>query len=180
MSDTLLDVAEANVRTRGYNAISFRDLADQLGIKSASVHYHFRKKEDLGKALIQRYSQDFFEALNSQMGGSDKPQDRISKFRLAYRNALTGSDAICLCGMLGAESGGLPEAVTEEVQLVFQMNIDWLVDALPQSWSMVERTNRAKQILANLQGAMMLSVAMNDPDLFDQATKHLITDLIAD
>ena len=52
----LLNAAERRVRRSGYNAVSFRDLADDVGIKSASVHYHFPQKADLGVALVERYA----------------------------------------------------------------------------------------------------------------------------
>jgi AcrR family transcriptional regulator len=54
--EVLLDAAEKRIRKCGYNAVSFRDLAVDADIKSASVHYHFPRKEDLGLALVQRYS----------------------------------------------------------------------------------------------------------------------------
>ena len=36
-----LNLAETLVRTRGYNGFSYRDLAEQIGIKTASIHYRF-------------------------------------------------------------------------------------------------------------------------------------------
>ena len=47
----ILDIAERRMRQTGYNAVSYRDIAAEMGIKSASLHYHFPKKEDLGVAL---------------------------------------------------------------------------------------------------------------------------------
>ena len=51
----LLDVAQRLVQARSYNAFSFKDLAAEIGIRTASIHYHFRTKGDLGVALMQRY-----------------------------------------------------------------------------------------------------------------------------
>src|SRR3954468_11619031 len=39
----------------GYRSFSFRDLAEVVGIRSASIHYHFRTKADLGVALVEWY-----------------------------------------------------------------------------------------------------------------------------
>ena len=47
----ILDIAERRMRQTGYNAVSYRDIAAEMGIKSASLHYHFPKKADLGAAL---------------------------------------------------------------------------------------------------------------------------------
>ena len=41
----LLAVAQNKVREGGYNNFSFRELAKEVGIKSASVHYHFPTKQ---------------------------------------------------------------------------------------------------------------------------------------
>ena len=51
------------MRAVGYNAVSFRDLADDLKVKNASIHYHFRKKADLGVELVERYTERFEERL---------------------------------------------------------------------------------------------------------------------
>lgn len=39
-----MDIAEAHIREVGYWGFSFRDLAANIGIKSASVHHHFPTK----------------------------------------------------------------------------------------------------------------------------------------
>lgn len=61
--EQLLDIAEGMIRLGGYNSVSFRTLAEMAGIKSASVHYHFPTKEDLGSALAERYTDKFLSAL---------------------------------------------------------------------------------------------------------------------
>ena len=37
-ADKLLDLAQELIQTRGYNAFSYRDLADRVGIKLLAVH----------------------------------------------------------------------------------------------------------------------------------------------
>ncbi len=40
----ILDVAEQLAQTRGYNGFSYADIAAQLGVTKASLHYHFPLK----------------------------------------------------------------------------------------------------------------------------------------
>ena len=43
-AEQILDVAEGLVQTRGFNSFSYADIAKQLGITTASLHYHFGSK----------------------------------------------------------------------------------------------------------------------------------------
>jgi len=176
-ANDILDRAEIGIRTKGYHAVSFRDLADDLGIKSASVHYHFRHKEDLGLALVERYETEFFELLEQQSDGETHWENLMRSFCDQYRSALTGSDAICLCGLLGAEIFGLPKPLGEAVEQFFLRNIEWVENALPDELAQGERKAKAQAIIAGLQGAMMLANSLGDYAIFDSVVENLMSDL---
>ena len=66
-SDTatrILDVAERLVQLRGFNGFSYADIAAELNITRASLHYHYAGKAELGRALIERYAERFIRALD--------------------------------------------------------------------------------------------------------------------
>lgn len=172
--DALLNAAEAGVRKNGYNAVSFRELADALGIKSASVHYHFRRKEDLGTALVARYSEGFFSALAKFTEQARSPREKIAGYCATYRAALHASDAMCLCGVLGAEISSLPDAVARSVDTFFKNNLDWLTESLPASMDDEKRRSQAALILSALQGGMMLSHATKDMDILDRTAAEIV------
>jgi TetR/AcrR family transcriptional repressor of nem operon len=50
----ILDAAERMLQVRGYNGFSYGDVAEELGITRAALHYHFKGKAELGQALIER------------------------------------------------------------------------------------------------------------------------------
>src|SRR5437588_12303592 len=62
-AERILDIAERLVQTRGFSNFSYADIAAELGITKASLHYHFPGKAELGEALITRYAERFAEAL---------------------------------------------------------------------------------------------------------------------
>ncbi len=180
MTDTrndLLDLAENSIRRRGYHAVSFRELADELGIKSASVHYYFRQKEDLGLALVERYTASFFDTLNENIGNAEDVPTKIEAFCKTYAFALKGSEKICLCGILGAETSGLPSQLSEQVSQFFQANIDWVHNVLATDVNTKAARSMAQSIVAALQGAMMLSVSLNDPQILDSAINTITNDV---
>lgn len=174
----LLDAAEYRMRRGGYNAVSFRDLANDTNIKSSSVHYHYPKKENLGQALIQRYSERFFEALEQMSATTEAPREKLLAYRALYRHALTEDGAVCLCGLLGSELAGLPDILTNDVQQFFKSNMKWIEDALPDTMPLEMRQISASSLLAGLQGAMMLSNSLDDIELFDKTTDNLIEDCL--
>lgn len=172
--ENLLDAAENGIRLRGYHAVSFRDLAEELGIKSSSVHYYFRQKEDLGIALVKRYGERFFAALDAQAHKAATSDGPLRAYCEVYRQTLIDTDRICLCGILGAENCGLPPALTDAVGRFFNANIDWVANSLPDSLSLSARRSKAAHIVAALQGAMMLANSLKDHEIFDSAVQDLL------
>ncbi|MGH1418402.1 MAG: TetR/AcrR family transcriptional regulator [Hyphomicrobiaceae bacterium] len=172
--DKLMDVAESNVRGRGYHAVSFRDLADELGIKSSSVHHYFPRKEDLAVAVLQRYSDQFFEELDKETGNSTDPSVLLAAHTKVYRQSLLTTRKFCLCGMVAAESGGIPDSVSETAAEFFTKNIAWVQSALPTSMSPAERLRKGQHLVASMQGAMMLATNQQDFKLFDNIVRDII------
>src|SRR6201987_6515356 len=62
-AEQILELAEMLIQTRGYSAFSYQDIADSLGIRKASIHYHFPSKTDLGIAVVDRYVARFAAGL---------------------------------------------------------------------------------------------------------------------
>ena len=52
---TILNLAEALLQDRGFNGFSYANIASELGVKNAAIHYHYPSKEDLGIPVMQRY-----------------------------------------------------------------------------------------------------------------------------
>ena len=71
-ADRILDIVEELIQTRGYNSFSYQDVATRIGIRTASIHYHFPAKADLGRVVIERYSAGLAElARAAEAGESD-------------------------------------------------------------------------------------------------------------
>jgi len=60
MNDTrekILTLAGELIQTKGYDSFTFKEIADRLGMRAASLYYHFPHKQDLGLAFLQYWSQ---------------------------------------------------------------------------------------------------------------------------
>lgn len=107
-ADRILDLAEHLVQTRGFNGFSYADIARELGVTKASLHYHFPTKADLGLRLIERYSESFARSLASINAGNDSASTKLATYASIYRRVLN-DDRMCLCGMLAADYSTLPQ-----------------------------------------------------------------------
>lgn len=165
-ADHILDAAELRMREQGYNAVSFRDIASDVGIKSASLHYHFPKKADLGLALVSRYAQTFQTLLAEKTQHESDPAKSIQVFIDLHRRALKDQGLLCLCAVFGAEAKGLPETVTQGVRRFFETNIDWLAGAYRRA-GVINPQSRAKAGVAALEGALMVALVNEDDDVFE-------------
>lgn len=161
--DNILDAAERRARSGGYHGFSFRDLAEDVGVKSSSVHYHFPTKSDLARALAQRYTEQAREFLGDPK--SLGPAGAIERLTLMFRNALLVEDKMCLCGLFAAERDVLPEDVEQAVSAFFEMALAYLKDALSDGWA----GDPPIAILARLEGALIIARSLRNPDLFEQA-----------
>ncbi|WP_420860044.1 TetR/AcrR family transcriptional regulator [Marivivens marinus] len=176
MKEKILDAAERRVRGAGFAAMSFRELATDVGIKSASVHYHFPTKPDLGEALVARYAEQFKEKLD-QIDTSDLGA-ALRSYVALYSGALVLNETICLCAVMGAESIGLPENVNQRTRAFFEMNRLWL-SALLADHSVDSPEANAGLIVAALEGGMIIASTSNDRALFEQIAEAAIGRMIA-
>lgn len=159
MRDRILDAAETRMRGRGFHSVSFRDLANDVGVKSASVHYHFPQKSDLGNQLVERYSARFQAELDTI--DTSVPSAAMTRFLALYDNAFSVGKSVCLCAILSAEANSLPDTLNARLCGFFEMNVRWL-SALNVRHGLTDRVPDPLEIVGALEGAMIVANAMAD------------------
>jgi TetR/AcrR family transcriptional repressor of nem operon len=171
MRDTIMETARATVQRHGYNGLSFRELAKEVGIKSASIHYYFPTKGELGAALARRYSEEAHALFESFLSEAD-PSSWLVKYTDVFRMALEKDNRMCLCGIMGAEYDELPEAVKVEVSAFADVNTAWLKKALMElGVTKSQLSDTAGAIYAAVIGAQLIARSRNDISFYDQAIK---------
>jgi TetR/AcrR family transcriptional repressor of nem operon len=128
--ETILAAARQAAQLHGYSGLNFRDLARDVGIKSASIHYYFPSKADLGAAVARRYWEDNAVALDAVSAASDDPLRSLRAYPDGFRKSLENENRLCLCSFMAAEYDDLPDAVKTEVRAFADVNIAWLSKVL--------------------------------------------------
>ena len=130
-AEQILDLAETLIQTRGYSAFSYQDIADSLGIRKASIHYHFPSKADLGIAVVDRYVARFGGALVAIAADQSQSSMAMLDFYVEpYAGFAKTPDRICLCGALSGEILALPAELRSRVDGFFRTHQDWLAGIL--------------------------------------------------
>lgn len=157
--DKLESAAQEMVQRKGINGLSFRTLATEVGIKSSSVHYHFPEKSDLGAALIQRYSQEFFASLEEIAQTGTSLKGKLKSFIDIFEQ-VGSQNKLCLCGMMAAEFEQLSSENQQLLADYFENTEKWLIrqlEAHKGDYSAVQnRKVLARMIISSLEGALLL------------------------
>ena len=180
----ILDAAERMLQVRGYNGFSYGDVAQELGITRAALHYHFKGKAELGEALIERYATRFAAALAALDETAPDAAAKLRGYAGLYLDVVT-RDRMCLCGMLAAEYATLPEPLQKSVSAFFDANTAWLRGVVEQGGT--EGTLRpagspddvAAMILGALEGAMLITRLDGAAGRFSAAAERLVAGLVA-
>ena len=167
--EAILAAARRTAQARGYNGLNFRDLADEVGIKAASIYYHFPSKADLGAAVARRYWEDTESGLEFMLAETSDPVRCLRRYPEVFRKALATGNRMCLCSFMAAEHDDLPEAVKREVQAFADVNVAWLSRLLSAAAvvSARESEQRARAIFAAVAGAQLIARSRSDIALYD-------------
>ena len=178
----ILDVAERLVQLRGFNGFSYADVAAELNVTKAGLHYHFAGKAELGEALITRYARRFAEALTVIDGTGADARTELEAYAALYADVLRGQ-RMCLCGMLAAEYQTLPKPMQAAVIRFFDDNEAWLEVVLEKgradgTFQFGESPREAARlVISALEGAMLTARPYGDFARFQAAASALLSSL---
>lgn len=169
----ILDAAERFIVQGGYNAFSFRDIAEAVGIKSASVHYHYPTKGDLAAAVMIRYTENFSALLPDPSNESLNPKKMLNGFIDGFKTKIVDHRNMSLCTMLTADKCTLPEEVCTALAAFYDVKIEWLTKVFMRLESIQEdhAKGRSIQFLSTLHGASVLVQATNQIAFYETAVE---------
>jgi TetR/AcrR family transcriptional regulator, transcriptional repressor for nem operon len=182
--DRLLASAIELVQQRGFHGISYADLAAAVGIRTASIHYHFPAKSDLGRAILQRHREEnaaFFLRLESE---SERHRERLRNYFRAFSQCYGDGANMCLAGIMGIDAPHLDDATAAEVRECYADHERWLAGELEAGRRAGEfqfdepPARLAKVLFDSLEGALLASRVFRDPKRLDASLRFLTAKLL--
>ncbi|MEX5624916.1 TetR/AcrR family transcriptional regulator [Pseudomonas marginalis] len=168
--EAILEAARLAAQHYGYSGINFRSIGETVGIKNASIYYHFPSKADLGAAVARRYWEDAASALAAIRSENPEPLQCLRAYPSIFRKSLEDGNRLCLSSFMAAEYQDLPEPVKEEILTFANINVAWLGALLaeiePAGAEACER--RARAIYTAIAGAQLIARTRADLGLYDE------------
>lgn len=165
--DHIIQTADQLIRSKGYNAFSFVDVANVVGIRKPSIHHHFPRKADLGVAVIEYHIQQLQKI---QQAFADKcAVKKLDRFFSIYAD-IKKQNKVCLVGSLTTDYHTLDTEVQDKLRYFSEMMLNWVADFLEEGRCTHEfhfqETPRAKALLiiTNMMAIVQLSRVTADKD----------------
>lgn len=177
--NTIVHLADHLIREKGYNAFSFKDISQTVGIKTASIHYHFATKTDLGIAVI-RLQLDRLEEIKKETAG--KPALAKLKAFLSIYARSKAENKICLVGSMGSDFNTFEQAIRKEVRSMTTKILEWVTGILEEGRKKKEfrfegsARTKALMIITNMLASLQLTRLTSDKD-FELIKQTIIKDL---
>ena len=158
----IADIAEHFIQSRGYNGFSFRDIQDALGIKTASIHYHFKTKQDLAKAVFERYLARYklvLEKIEQDQEGAEARLDALANLFISTRD----DEKLCLCGMYASDYRSLDSELSFTLNRFVEINEAWIEKVVQLGVDSGELNSQsspkdvAKMYFSSLEGSTLLA-----------------------
>ena len=179
----IMDLAESFLQEKGFNGFSYAHIAKALDVKNAAVHYHFRTKEDLACAVIQRYRDRFQLWINNSRIKDLSPQEKLDWFFSIYTNTRADNGKVCLAGSLETEFNSLPASLQEQTEALTRELLGWLQATLQEGKDARvfhfggDPASKATLILSSLQGSLQMARALGT-DKFHAVVRQHKQDLL--
>ncbi|MFJ8065778.1 TetR/AcrR family transcriptional regulator [Psychrobacillus sp. NPDC096426] len=151
----IIEIALRNIREKGYLSFSYDDLAKEIGVTKASIHYHFEKKEDLGLAICARIKKgldhSYIEIANTKINIEDKIWEFISS-----RAEQISPNEICPISSMQTDYNFLPVTMQASVQQLSHLEIEYVIKLLEESSLQVTQDTKglAALLISSVKGAL--------------------------
>jgi len=165
--ERILDSAQRLTQTRSFHGFSFQDIADEVGVRKASLYHHFDSKDDVAVAMLQRV-EGWVIAQFKKVEGRE-PKERLEAYFDLFRQIHGKAERMCPGGSFAAVFDAVSSPVQASLHRFAKMHVDWLEEVVRDGVEQGQFTigdqrprDVAAQILASVQGALLTGRLSSD------------------
>jgi len=180
--EKIVALAENLIHQHGYAGFSYKDIARELQIQNAAIHYHFPSKADLGLAVIEA-AQKRFEHWDDHMHNrSIDDWQKVDNFFKIYDGNCYKESRMCLVGSLCSNYPLLPEKMQSALTVFVEDIKRWFTGVLENGRSNGsfsfngDASDRASIIQTSLMGALLINRVLGAAE-YEKIKNQLIKDI---
>lgn len=121
----ILVLASDLLRTRGFEGFSYQDLSRELGIRKASIHHHFPKKEDLGLALCEWTRVWLEQGLEHFENKGSSQWNKLERYVAAAKKHVLNEHKNCPLSALHGDMSLLPTSMVMAMKALDEIELTW-------------------------------------------------------
>lgn len=162
-SQQIVEAADRLFYEQGFEATSFAHIAEAVGLSRGNFYYHFKSKDEILSAVIDRRLANTQAMLDGWEAQGDRPADRIRSFiEILNRNRARIMDRGCPVGTLCNELAKLDHLAKGEAARLFTLFRDWLIRQFTALGRGADAESLALHLLMRSQGVATLATAFRD------------------
>ena len=168
----ILDSAQRLTQTRSFHGFSFQDIADEVGVRKASLYHHFDSKDEVAVAMLKRAA----DWVRAELKKTEElePKERLEAYFDIFRQIYGKGERMCPGGSFAAVFDAVSSPVQTAVHRFAKMHVDWLEDVVRDGVEQGQFTigdqrprDVAAQIAAAVQGALLVGRLSSDRHVLD-------------
>lgn len=162
-------------RTNGYYRTTMNDLAKATGLTKGAFYHHFSSKEDVMKKSLQATS-FWFERKIFRIAYNDKlsSKKRLVEMADVLFDAFTQSKGGCFFANTILETAHVEDTFLVEISHFFDLFEKALEHIFKEKYSKKELVNLTQQVIADIEGTIILMQLRKDPTLLKNALNRVI------
>lgn len=176
----ILNSAQRLIQTRSFEGFSFQDIADEVGIRKASLYHHFDSKDAVAIAVLKRGADWVTGRLDATKELA--PPGRLERYFDLFHDLHGKAERMCPGGSFASVLGAVSPAVQRALHAFIKMHLDWLEGVVREgaalgAFEIGEQAPRdvALQIFSSVQGALLTGRLTADPGVLDAVATELRT-----
>ena len=172
-ADALQVLAEL-FREHGYEGTSLSLITKATGLGKGSLYHFFPGgKEEMATAVLSEIDGWFETNVFTPLGKAEKPAQAIADMFASVENYFRSGRRVCLVGVLALSD--TRDRFAGTVKSYFARWIDVLAEALVKAGHDGAAAKAlSEEIVAGIQGAIVLSRALDNPSMFSRAMMKLM------
>lgn len=176
----ILNSAQRLIQTRSFEGFSFQDIADEVGIRKASLYHHFDSKDAVAIGVLKRGA----DWVTGQLDATKElaPPERLERYFDLFHDLHGKAERMCPGGSFASVFGAVSPAVQRALHAFTKMHLDWLEGVVREgaalgAFEIGEQAPRdvALQIFSSVQGALLTGRLTADPGVLDAVATELRT-----